>query len=316
MFVTISSAARASWSLPVVLAAALIAGDWLGQPSFAQIADNPFGPQPLVDGAKDLIADEDPFGDPADEAAVTVDDDPFGDPDPPATAAQDDNPFGPEPESSDAPAAPRDNPFAAPPDKLGAVAFCEKIEFLPRPSKEEQRILAALARPTKADFIDTPLQDVVAYFQDFHDQIPIQADKRALEDLGLGVDTPLSLTVADIPLRSALSLLLRDYDLVAFIENDVLLVSTADRAESSQITRVYPVGDLIEKKDACSYDTLVRAITAGVDNQTWHDVGGPGTITVMPIAESLVISQSRGVHDKVLELLRALRQAKDAKGKP
>ena len=41
------------------------------------------------------------------------------------------------------------------------------------------------------------------------------------------------------------------------------------------------------------------------------EVGGPGSITVVPKAGSAVISQTRAVHGEILELLRALRAARD-----
>ena len=55
----------------------------------------------------------------------------------------------------------------------------------------EKKISEALKSPTQLEFIETPLQDVVDYLKDFHD-IEIQIDNRALDDVGIGSDTPIT----------------------------------------------------------------------------------------------------------------------------
>jgi len=60
------------------------------------------------------------------------------------------------------------------------------------------------------------------------------------------------------------------------------------------------------------FDSLIEVMTTTVKPQTWDEVGGPGSISELVAAKSIVISQTREVHDEVLELLRALRAAKQA----
>jgi hypothetical protein len=72
------------------------------------------------------------------------------------------------------------------------------------------------------------------------------------------------------------------------------------------------VGDLAGDND---YELLKKTITTAVRPDAWEvPAGGPGTISPVPKSRSLVISQSREVHDEILELLRALRAARDASG--
>jgi hypothetical protein len=191
----------------------------------------------------------------------------------------------------------------------GAASEEPKIEFFPAPTPSETRILAALEEPTVCEFNATPLQDAVSFLMDKHG-IPIQLNSRALEDVGLGSDTPVSCHVNNISLASALSLLLRDGDLTWLIQDEVLLITTKDKAEGpdGNFPRTYPVGDLVEKDN---YETLVKVIKTTVANQTWNEVGGPGMISAVPSSRSIVISQTRDVHDAILELLRALRAARN-----
>jgi hypothetical protein len=192
----------------------------------------------------------------------------------------------------------------------GADAAEPKTEFLPVPSENETRILAALEEPTTLEFTETPLQDAVDYLKAKH-ELQIQLDSKALEDVGIASDTPVTRSVKNIKLKSALGLLLRDMDLTYLIQDEVLLITTKDKAEGPDglITRTYPVADLVENKQ---YDTVVKAISAAVRPNTWDEVGGPGVILALPATKCIVVSQSREVHDVILELLRALRAARKA----
>ena len=185
------------------------------------------------------------------------------------------------------------------------------IEFLPQPTPSEERILAALEGPTEMDFTETPLQDTVDYLKHRH-KIEIQLDNRALEDAAIGSDTPVTCTVKDVKLKSGLELLLRDMDLTYIIQNEILLITTKDTAETELFTRTYPVGDLVEQKNC---ETLIEAIMSTVRPPTWDEVGGPGSIIYVPSVKGLVISQTRDVQEEVLELLRSLRGARQASAK-
>jgi hypothetical protein len=182
------------------------------------------------------------------------------------------------------------------------------VEFLPKPTPSEERILAVLEEPTEMRFVETPLQHVVSYLTDHH-KFDIHLDNRALEDVAIGADTPITRTVNNVRLKSGLELLLRDLDLTYLIKNEVLLITTKDKADTELLTRIYPVGDLAEGKNA---ETLMKAITSTVYPTTWDEVGGPGSIVFVPSAKSLVISHTWDVQDEALELLRSLRGARKA----
>ena len=111
----------------------------------------------------------------------------------------------------------------------------------------EKKIDEALDSPTQLEFIETPLQDVIDYLKDFHD-IEIQIDKRALEGVGLGTDTPITKNLKGISLRSALKLLLREQDLTYVVQDEVLLITTQEEVENNpdyMSVKVYPVADLV-----------------------------------------------------------------------
>jgi hypothetical protein len=110
----------------------------------------------------------------------------------------------------------------------------------------EAEILKQLDEPTRMDFEETPLDEVVDYLKEFHG-IEIQLDTKALDEVGIGSDTPVTSRVRGISLRSGLRLMLKAVDptLTYAIQNEVLMITTREAAEENLVTRVYPVADLV-----------------------------------------------------------------------
>jgi hypothetical protein len=108
----------------------------------------------------------------------------------------------------------------------------------------EQKIFEELEKDTTLEYIETPLSDVIDYLEDLHG-IQIELDTPALDAVGIGSDTPITRNLKGISLRSALRLMLSDLDLTYMVSDEVLQITTTDRAAENLITKVYPVGDLV-----------------------------------------------------------------------
>jgi tetratricopeptide (TPR) repeat protein len=111
----------------------------------------------------------------------------------------------------------------------------------------EERIDNALGSPLKAtglDFTEEPLENVVNFLQDEYD-IPIQLDEPAIEDAGLTRDEPVTIRLQNVTLRSALRLMLKAKQLTYMIQDEVMIITTPEEAESQLVAKVYPVADLV-----------------------------------------------------------------------
>ena len=93
-------------------------------------------------------------------------------------------------------------------------------------------------------FVEAPLTEVLDYLKDRH-KIEIQIDTKALEDAGVGADTPVTVDLKGISLRSALRLMLKKLSLTYLIKDEVLLITTPEEADNQLTTKVYPVADLV-----------------------------------------------------------------------
>ena len=201
-------------------------------------------------------------------------------------------------------------------------------EFLPRPSKQEERIEKALEKPVDVNFADTPLEEAIVSLMESAD-LPHYIDRTALAENGVALDDRITLKLKATPLESVLRLLLNPAQLDFFPKNDVLMITTADRACDALITRTYPIRDLYpeEGKEAgkpaepapaadarpgrrSKVNELMNALTSTIQPDSWEELSGPGCLTYVSATGSLVIRQTRPVHREIVQLLRDLRAAK------
>lgn len=192
----------------------------------------------------------------------------------------------------------------------------------PLPTPRQWKIIAALDEATELDFSDRPLADVIDVLKQKHG-IEIQLDAKALSDAGVATDTPITRTLKEITVRSALRLLLREYDLTYLIGDGFLLITSKTEAENKLSTRVYPVQDLITldsefrpslrpgEAGEADFRGLIELITSTVAPTTWDEVGGPGAIQPFARSEALAISQTEEAHEDIVSLLAALRRTRD-----
>jgi len=172
------------------------------------------------------------------------------------------------------------------------------------------RIEKALSKPLGSngmDFTDTPLEEVVNLLQEEYG-IPIQIDDAALDATGLSPDSPVTINLHNISLRSALRLMLKRSQLTSIIRDEVLLITTPDEAEKEMSTCVYNIRGFVEDTSDRSIDALIDTIVSCVNTESWAENGG-GEAEIRPLKPGLiVVSQTQAVHEEVGDLLNAIRE--------
>ncbi len=202
----------------------------------------------------------------------------------------------------------------------------EKLEFLPALEAAERRILAELVGPTDVAFSDTPLTDVIQFLAEYHN-IPIILDAEALNETAIPLDLPITRTLTGVKLQSMLRVVLEPQKLAFVVEDEVLKITTRQRADRCLTTRVYPIADLcpgdgdakslvaaIQKTVATNWETDPPALRpfqeAGGAAPVQLAKVGIAKIVAMETAGSLIVTQTYDGHNQVLQLLRMLREAK------
>jgi hypothetical protein len=181
-------------------------------------------------------------------------------------------------------------------------------------SPAEQVIKSVLAvETTSLDVVEQPLAEWITYLSDkFH--IPILFDKNVLLDASIDTaTTPVGIQVKDLPLRSALRLVLDQHNLASYVRNDVLHITTQDAAKNVLSICLYDVGDLLPNEKAAA--NLIDTIVETIDQGTWQKHESSGTIQLFDDGDVrvLVVSQNQDTQERIAALLKELRLFKQAK---
>jgi hypothetical protein len=188
-----------------------------------------------------------------------------------------------------------------------------------------------LAKLITAEYFETPLRECLDAISE-RLQVQFYIKTRALEDEAISPDTPVTISLHDVPAEMVLDLVLESLDLAYSLRHGVIIISTPSEQEKNLEPVVYDVSDLVGKPDdfartpslevdvpptrsfedrttgTTSPQTfeLVNLITKVVQADTWEKVGGPGTLGVY--RNALVVTHTPDVHAKIRKFLDDLRR--------
>ncbi len=191
----------------------------------------------------------------------------------------------------------------------------------PAQSVARRRFAEHSRQPADFSFNETPLEEALNAIAQRCD-VQIVLDLRALEEAGMGGDTPVTAELRRVTLPVALSMLLHPYDLTYLLANEVVLITTTDVAYQELTVGVYPVADLVQfgewkvgggKQD---FAPLVDLIQQQISPDSWNKVGGPGAIETSYNTSSLVVSQREDAHEELRRLLDGLRRLRVPRAQP
>jgi len=134
---------------------------------------------------------------------------------------------------------------------------------------ENVRLFRALDSPTDFDFADTPLQDAMDYFNEYH-HLQIQFDIKALEKLRIDpAQDMLSAAQKGIPLRSALEQILSSIDksLTFMIKDEVLVITSEQQKQNYELRRKQRLAALRARPPQEQSVRLLKAL----DDLTYFD---------------------------------------------
>ncbi|MCC9598939.1 hypothetical protein LOC67_00095 [Stieleria sp. JC731] len=226
--------------------------------------------------------------------------DPFGAPDDPFGRSQD--PFDPTEVSKPASIADL-NKQARPQSKASeVVSVRSSIDDAKFSSDSERRIRAALNDETSQTFIQTPLSDAARALSSSH-KIPIVLNLRALEEIGLDADVPVTIDLRNVKLRSFLRLMLSDLDMAYLVKDDVLQLTTVEAAEGNLTVEIYTLEGSLAERGA----EVTKAITSVIVPDIWEGVGGPAS--AISIDHVIIVSATSDVHHQVDLFLSKLAAA-------
>jgi hypothetical protein len=148
-------------------------------------------------------------------------------------------------------------------------------EFRPQ-NPAEDRIRQTLEQPVDFQFTGQTLQEALNFIAS-HNNITVRLDTTALTNAGVGPDNEINLVISGISLRSAMKLMLEDVGGTALdyvIEDDVMKVTTKEKADQTMQTVVYDISAL----GSIDPTQLEMIVERTVEPASWEGAGGKGAI--------------------------------------
>jgi ribosomal protein S8E len=178
-------------------------------------------------------------------------------------------------------------------------------------SVNQQSILAALKKPVSVNLTNARLAQFIEVLQK-QGNMNVVVDNVGLNEVGKGINTPISISADHIALADAMKRVLEPLGLDYVIKDEVLLISSRSRCRPILEVRSYPVADLVTDNKTASgakvdFEPLTKLITSTVEPASWEGSGGRGRIEPFENSLSLVIRQSEADHQKTSALLHNLR---------
>lgn len=186
----------------------------------------------------------------------------------------------------------------------GALRVIRPMNMAVPSSITPDPVATALNLPAPISFIEVPLEDTMQFLSKTSGA-RISIDKEALEDVGIGLDVPMTRRLKGTRFRSVLKLMLMDLELT-WVPDDVgIVITTPEEAETQTLSVQYSVKGLT--RDPVLAD-LIDAIRTTIAPQTWDNVGGLGSIK-RGDESTIDVRTTWEVHAAIEQLLQNLRQA-------
>ena len=188
-----------------------------------------------------------------------------------------------------------------------AVKSAKRLKDQQPMTKEERKILEALNKPMDVELKDSTLEDVIKYLQD-KTGVNIVVPQAILEEKNITYKVGVSVDLKRVTLRTILKKTLADVGLVYIVKDNVIQVTTEERAKQTLTTRTYYMGDLqaltdvripafARKAQAIStINDMIGVIVGTVEPNSWWVNGGPGRIVFEPTTMTLIVTQTAEVH--------------------
>jgi hypothetical protein len=174
-------------------------------------------------------------------------------------------------------------------------------------TKEEKKILEALNTPMTVELENSTLEDVIKYLQD-KTGVNIVVPQTILEERNITYKVGVSVNLKNVTLRTILKKTLADVGLVYIVKDNVIQVTTEERAKQTLTTRTYYMGDVLALTDLrmppfarkaqaiSTINDMIGIIVSTVEPNSWWVNGGPGRIVFDPTSMTLIVTNTAEVH--------------------
>lgn len=168
-------------------------------------------------------------------------------------------------------------------------------------TEKEKAILQGLGSAITVNYKNSRFEDVIEHIATVIGQ-PILLDPQAIKDAGVDYETPITVSVKGVAVRTLLHKILGEFGLTYVVHNEAIQIVSALKAREMMTTRTYYIGDMFDAAMLANPFLAQQMVNSLIDTiqtvapESWKVNGGLGTVTYNPVARALVIRQSAEVH--------------------
>jgi hypothetical protein len=179
---------------------------------------------------------------------------------------------------------------------------------------------AALHRTVTCRLLDRPLDEAIEFVRSTT-KLNVVMDRRALRQEGFSLATRIRVDMADASVRDVLGVLLSQINFTHLVQDEAILLTSRVKAAGGLVTRIYLTADLMAwLRDLRTGSLHPRLSRVNGDHplpalvkwtlypNSWETVDGHGRIEMFEPNRSLLVCQTRIVHDAIARLLTSLRR--------
>jgi type II secretory pathway component GspD/PulD (secretin) len=204
------------------------------------------------------------------------------------------------------------NPSAA----ITQVQDAKGVRAISAVVDEEQlrTITRAMAVKLTVNYDAMPIERMLREFQE-KSKLNFHIDPKVEAQHGLDLHSmSVQLHARDIPLYSALNIILRDHELTWLFRDGVVVVAHESDASNTIQACVFDVAGLLPPADEVAFgtgvaDSLIDIITDTIASTTWSKVGGRCSVRFEQSASVLVVTQTWSALEEIEALLANLRES-------
>jgi type II secretory pathway component HofQ len=204
-------------------------------------------------------------------------------------------------------AAPQDDPLDEPVPQEGEEETDEEeADSQVADLSIHDRTLLQLRESTNLEFQDSPVEEALDVIAQQH-QLKYVLDRFALEAASIDPEQPVTISLSDVPLETAMHLLLRPLGMRFLVRDGVVIFTSDEAADTDLMSRLFSVQDLIHPdSEETSADRLIQVITTTIEPESWADNGGNGNIAYYQGA--FIVANRYDVLREIEGLLSELQQ--------
>lgn len=171
------------------------------------------------------------------------------------------------------------------------------------PLDEDVAINQRLAKPMDIEMTELPLHEALEWLVN-ETHIRVVLDRQSLDDEGVSIESPVSLTLTGAPLTVVLKTLLSPIRLTAVVEEGTVVITTQPKAAEKFQTIVYDDTDLPEAANVNDLMSIVQEATSG----PWEQADGTGGSLSFLLRRVLVVRHTQAVHSEIAAVFDELRE--------